>query len=187
MKRLRHAAAALALAAPFFAPAATAQVFVIGSGLGAECYDAAKSGRLSPTIAVDMCTRALREEMMTKSNRAATYVNRGVLYMRDGDYEKALADYEDAERLDGEQGAIYLNRGAAYIYQRDFDSALGPLDKAIALDTQDLYAAHYNRAIARENTGDVEGAYYDFKAALDLRPDWTLAQQQLARFTVTTN
>ena len=58
------------------------------------------------------------------------------------------------------------------------------LNRAIELDTNDLFAAYYNRAIARENTGDVPGAYYDFQRSLELKPGWDLAQRQLSRFEV---
>nr|WP_070959455.1 tetratricopeptide repeat protein [Hyphomonas sp. Mor2] len=178
--KLMIAAAATALVAE----AASAQVFVIGKGLGGECYQKTKNNYTNFRAADEICTRALREQVMNRQNRAATYVNRGVLRMREGQYDDALADYAKAIDLTPELGAAYLNRGAAHIYQRDFDLALAALDRAIELDSPDLFAAHYNRGIARENTGDVPGAYDDFVTALALKPGWSLAERQLARFTV---
>ena len=122
---------------------------------------------------------------MKMENRAATYTNRGVLRMRAGDYDGALSDYSTAKKTKPELGAIWLNEGAAYIFLKDFDSALISLDKAIELDSQELYAAHYNRAIARENTGDLAGAYADFQKTLELNPEFERAKWQLTRFTVT--
>ena len=61
------------------------------------------------------------------------------------------------------------------------------LEKAIELNSEDLYAAYYNRAIARENTGDVQGAYYDFVKSKELNPEFDATDRQLARFTVTPN
>ena len=163
---------------------ASAQVFVIGNGLGADCYE--KTARSSANFqdADTTCTRALREEAMTRENRAKTYVNRGVLRMRASRYDQAIADYDEAVRLQPELGAAWLNRGAALIYQKDFAGALPQLNRAIELNSQDLFAAYYNRAIARENTGDVPGAYSDFNKALELRPGWELAERQLTRFQV---
>jgi len=166
------------------AQTASAQVFVIGSGLGNECYNQTKNGYSSFRSANEVCTRALREESMTSKNRAATYVNRGVLRMRNGDYDDALSDYAAALRLQADLGEAFLNEGAARIYQKDFAAAIAPLDRAIELGTDDSFAAYYNRAIAREQSGDVEGAYYDFKKALELKPDWDLAEAQLSRFSV---
>ena len=178
--KLMIAAAATALVAE----TASAQVFVIGQGLGGDCYQKTKNRYSSFRDADQTCTRALREQAMTRGNRAATYVNRGVLRMRAGKYDQALADYNDAIGLEPELGAAYLNKGAALIYQKDFQGAIAPLDRAIALESADLFAAHYNRAIARENTGDVPGAYADFQKSLALKPGWDLAMNQLSRFTV---
>ena len=166
------------------AASASAQVFVVGGGFAKDCFDLAKSGNYQFRAAEQTCTRALQEETMTRQNRAATYVNRGVIRMREGGYDEALADYAKAIEIDGELGAAYLNEGAAHIYRKDFESALAPLDRAIELDTTDIFAAYYNRAIARENTGDVPGAYYDFQKALELNPGWELAERQLNRFEV---
>lgn len=178
--KLMIAAAATALVAE----AASAQVFVIGKGLGGECYQKTKNEYTNFRAAEEVCTRALREQAMTRDNRAATFVNRGVLRMREGQYDEALSDYAKAIDLRPELGAAYLNKGAAHIYQRDFDLALAALNRAIDLESPDLFAAYYNRAIARENTGDVPGAYDDFVTALELKPGWPLAERQLTRFTL---
>ena len=178
--KLVIAAAAMALAAE----TASAQVFVIGNGLGGECYQRTKNKYSNFRDVEEVCTRALREQAMTRANRAATYVNRGVLRMREGKYVESLDDYSCALKLRPELGAAYLNKGAAHIYQKDFASALAPLDRAIELDSADLFAAYYNRAIAKENTGDVAGAYYDFQKSLELKPGWELAERQLTRFMI---
>ncbi|MEC7289438.1 MAG: tetratricopeptide repeat protein [Pseudomonadota bacterium] len=173
-----------ATAAALLAETVSAQVFVIGNGLGGECYQKTKNRYSSYRNAEEICTRALREQTMTKGNRAATHVNRGVLRMREGNYEESLADYADALELQPDMGAAYLNAGAAHIYKKDFETALVSLNRAIELESPDLFAAHYNRAIAREHTGDIAGAYDDFVKALELRPEWDLAERQLTRFTV---
>lgn len=178
--KLMIAAAATALVADM----ASAQVFVIGKGLGGECYQKTKNRYSNFRAAEEVCTRALREQAMNRENRAATHVNRGVLRMREGLYDKALQDYADALNLQPEMGAAYLNQGAAHIYRKDFDLALAALNRAIDLNSPDLFAAHYNRAIAREHTGDVPGAYDDFVTALELKPGWDLAERQLTRFTI---
>ena len=176
------------LAASFIAliaPSASAQVSVIGGGIARDCYEAALFGRTSNQEGEKICTKAIEAEMMKLENRAATYTNRGVLRMRAGNYDGALSDYAIAKNMKPELGAIWLNEGAAYIFQKDFASALVSLDKAIELDSQELYAAYYNRAIARENTGDLAGAYADFQKTVELNPEFERAKWQLTRFTIT--
>lgn len=179
----RHLIPALAIMAGFALPAA-GQAIVIGGGLAKDCYESVEAGTGQTRQVEQTCTRALTEETMTRANRAATYVNRGIVRMRDGRHDAALSDYDRALRIEPELGAAYLNRGAALIHQKRFEEALAALDRAIELETKELYAAHYNRAIARERTGDVEGAYSDFLKASELKPDWELVKRQLERFTV---
>jgi tetratricopeptide (TPR) repeat protein len=175
----------LGLMALVAAPTAAAQVTVIGGGLAKDCYEAARFQRATAAEAEKVCTRAIESEAMRLSNRTATYTNRGVLRMRAGKFDASLADYAIAKRLDPSVGAVFLNEGAALIFKKDFTAAKASLDEAIRLQSVDLYAAHYNRGIARENMGDVEGAYFDFQKALELYPDFQLAKQQLTRFSVT--
>ena len=174
------AASLLAIAVP----AASAQVSVIGGGVARECYEAAYYAKVSPQEGEKICTKAIEAEVMKLENRAATYTNRGVLRMRAGKYDAALSDYAAAKNLKPELGAVWLNEGAAHIFRKDYEQALVSLNKAIELESQDLYAAYYNRAIARENTGDLAGAYYDFQTTVELNPEFERAKWQLTRFTV---
>ena len=48
---------------------ASAQVFVVGSGLARDCFDQVKSGNYSFRSADETCSRALREETLTRENR----------------------------------------------------------------------------------------------------------------------
>ncbi|MEZ5998958.1 MAG: tetratricopeptide repeat protein [Hyphomonas sp.] len=177
----------IAAAAAVLGPAAFAQVSVFGGGLARDCYEAAFYQTVSAQDGEQICSKALSAESMKFENRAATFTNRGVLRMRQGKYDAALSDYATAKKMKPELGAVWLNEGAAHIFRKDFRSALVSLDQAIALESQDLYAAYYNRAIAKENTGDVPGAYYDFQKALELKLDFERAEWQLSRFNVSTN
>lgn len=169
------------------APAALAQVTVIGGGLARDCYQATKFGTLRQSDAETLCTRALEQEALNISNRAATFTNRGVLRMRQGKIDAALSDYAASKRMQPDTGATWLNEGAAFILKQDYASARISLEKAIELESTDLYAAYYNRALVKEREGDIEGAYYDFVKARELKPDFPLIENQLARFEVTTN
>ncbi len=177
----------IAAATVLAAPAATAQVTVIGGGIARDCYEAVKFSIGRAHDAEELCTRALELEALNISNKAATYTNRGVLRMRQGEYDAALSDYAASKRMKPRTGATWLNEGAAYIFKKDYNSAMESLEKAIELNSEDLYAAYYNRAIAKEQTGDIEGAYYDFVKAKELKPEFAAIDRQLSRFTVTTN
>lgn len=166
------------------APAAAAQMTVIGGGLARDCYEAAKYGLMSQPVAEQLCTRALEHETMNLTNKAATFTNRGVLRMRQGKVDSALSDYAASKRIMGDSGPTWLNEGAAYILKKDYEAALVSLNRAIELDSSDLFAAYYNRALARERLGDIQGAYYDLVKSKELNPDFPQTDEQLSRFTV---
>jgi tetratricopeptide (TPR) repeat protein len=102
------------------------------------------------------------------------------------DYAGTIADADASIALDPELAAAYLNRGAGLIGLQRYQDALTALDKAIALSLSDrLQLAYFNRGMARENLGDIRGAYYDYRKASELDPKFVPAKEQLARFTVT--
>jgi tetratricopeptide (TPR) repeat protein len=181
LRRWGAAAAALCL---WLAPASHAQAsLVFGNGQARECFTATDTGATSPA-SIRICTSALEDETLSRTDRAATFVNRGVLAMRAGEYATALADYDRALTLEPELGEAHLNRGAALIFLDRNAEARTALDRAIALNVADLKAAHYNRALAYENLGDVTSAWRDFLKASELAPNWDLPKQQLERFQV---
>ena len=175
---------AFALMFPSFA---SAQVLIVGSKIGNECYQAALiSHRYAPSDE-RVCTDAIKSDTISRRDLAATHVNRGIIRMRKAQYEAAIEDYDEAARLRPKLGAIYLNKGAALISAGRVTQAIETLLHSIELKTNDVHAAHYNLGLAYEANGDVPEAYYAFQKALELKPDWELPAQQLERFTVVSN
>ena len=56
------------------------------------------------------------------------------LYGNKGDQDRAIADYDQAIRLDPGLAHAYANRGSAYTDKMDYDRAIADLDQAIRLD-----------------------------------------------------
>jgi tetratricopeptide (TPR) repeat protein len=180
------AALAAVLAAVLAAPQAGAVVTVFGGGLGRDCYEAVKDEQAPFSRARDICDLALIEERLTSRDRAATHVNRGILYMREKQYGRAISDYERAIDLRPDLQEAHINLGAALYSLGRYEDSLAALERGIGVDDLKARAiAHYNRALVKERFGDVTAAYYDFKAAVELDPEFTLARQQLDRFQVT--
>jgi tetratricopeptide (TPR) repeat protein len=178
--------AAAALAAGSAAPAQAA-VQIIGGGLGKSCYEIAKSmqnGGPAPDRAIEVCSNALSGEPLSMRDRAATLVNRGILYMSRKQYALALADHTRAAQIRPDLGAAYVNQGASLIALDRPSEGIAAIDKGLALNSQEPEKAYYNRAFARELMGDVKGAYVDFSKAAELKPNWELPRKELQRFTV---
>jgi tetratricopeptide (TPR) repeat protein len=64
---------------------------------------------------------------------AATYNNRGNVYAMQGDYDRAIADYDEAIRLDPALASAWHNRGNAYARKGDADRAIADYNEAIRL------------------------------------------------------
>ncbi len=166
---------------------AQAQVLVLGESPAARCYEHAAAGRTDRGALAD-CDRALETVSVQRHDRAATHINRGVILMRRGNSEAALADYDSAEQSGlSDQAALALNRSSALIRLSRFSEAVEQTELVIGLGDRNLAEAWFNRGVAMEFMGEIETAYRSYRRALDLRPDWSLPAQEMARFTVQTN
>lgn len=162
---------------------AHAAVTVLGHGLAAGCFQAAEFG-VDPKSAVQTCTDAIENEALTVPDRAATYINRGILRARANDSFGALADCNQGLKLNAEMGDGYVDRGTVYIVLQKYDDALADINRGIAMGAHKPQIAYYDRAIVNEALGNVRAAYLDYKKAVELEPNFTLANEQLARFKV---
>src|SRR4051812_35355111 len=112
--------------------AAHAASLVIGGGDAEACYKAALHDA-SDLASLTQCGRALDQEALTPKDRASTYINRGVILVQRKAFTEAIADFDQALRLQPRMGEAYLNRGAAKLGLRHYAEALPDLDRAIDL------------------------------------------------------
>jgi tetratricopeptide (TPR) repeat protein len=69
---------------------------------------------------------------------------RGASYNNKGEYDRAIADLNDAIRLDPNLAFAYTNRGFSYNNKDECDRAIADLSNAIRLDPNSA-AAYNNR------------------------------------------
>jgi tetratricopeptide (TPR) repeat protein len=101
---------------------------------------------------------------------ASDYVNRGRALIDKRDFDGAIAELNEAIRLDPENAEAYKHRGNAYLHVKsDLDRALPDLNEAVRLDPGN-YGAHDSRGLAYFLKGDHDRALADFEALLDLAP-----------------
>ena len=180
---MRGAAASVAILLGLAMPA-HALVAVIGDGLAHDCFVMAKAGT-DPRGAVNTCTMALQEESLDTRARAGTYVNRGVMEIALGQIDNAMADYDKGLSINPVLGDGYVDRGAALIALKRYDEAMADINKGIGLGQTYEQVGYYNRGVAEFFLGNAADSYHDFKKALEIAPDFTLAKEQLKNFIVT--
>ena len=95
------------------------------------------------------------------------------------------SDYDTGARLAPGLPGAQINRGAALYNLGRYPEAMEALNAGLTTDDPDIKAVgFYNRGLTAEKLGNIQGAYEDFKAALDLDPMFELAERQLERFEV---
>ena len=69
-------------------------------------------------------------------SQAITYSNRGLIFAVKNDYDRAIADYNEAIRLDPGYAIAYFNRGLAYANKNELDRAIADYGEAIKNNSQ---------------------------------------------------
>jgi tetratricopeptide (TPR) repeat protein len=96
---------------------------------------------------------------------AAAYNNRGNAYYHKHDYDLAIADYDQAIKLNPQFAEAYSGRGNALDQQGDLDRALADLDRAIQLNPR-LANAYVSRGNVFCKKRDFERAIGEYTQAL---------------------
>ena len=174
------------ISAAAFATASRADgaVTVFGPGPATLCYDGADTGG-DPGSYIFFCDEALNQALSVH-DRAATFINRGVLRLALNEFNAAYEDFNAGLAVDASIGEGYIDRGVALIERKQFSEALADINKGLSLGAKRPALAYYDRAIANEALGDVTAAYHDYQQALVAEPGFTLASDELKRFKVVT-
>ena len=153
-----------------------------GGGPGSDCFNAAKNG-VAPEAGIDICTQAIKSQVMSDRDLAGTYANRAVIYMRMASFVSAQHDFEQAMTLDPSLGEAVIGHGGALIAQKKYADGIDEISRGLALNPAEPEKAYFNRALAYESLDDLKAAYYDYSKAAELNPNWNPPREELARFT----
>lgn len=127
------------------------------------------------------CTDALRYGDLTRRDQAATYSNRGIIYSKMDELQKALEDHNRAIELMPNMTQAYINRGNVYFHLRRYEEALLEYQRAIEMSAPPLYLPHFNSGIALLKLKRDEEAVLAFERALKLAPESEPVKKKLAQ------
>jgi tetratricopeptide (TPR) repeat protein len=182
---MRPFVSVLFLASVTVAAPAAAQIHVVGRSPAAICFENAVAARSDRRALAD-CDEALESPILLRRDVAATHVNRGIILMYRGQSEDALDAYDRAEALGvSDRTSLALNRSSALIRLERYAAAIRQAELVTEAGGRHVAEAWLNRGIAHEALGELGLAYEAYLEALNARPDWHLAQRQVARFSVT--
>jgi tetratricopeptide (TPR) repeat protein len=128
------------------------------------CKDTSNSTR------IEACSRAINTTGWHYDNRAWAYAHRGDAYRLKGETDLAIADYDQAIRLEPHRSINHHNRGLAYQAKGDLDRAIANYSEAMSRwnlrknTSKGEYLSH--RADAYREKGDLALAMADYNAAI---------------------
>jgi tetratricopeptide (TPR) repeat protein len=101
------------------------------------------------------------------------YINRAETYSKLQRYDAALADYDEALRLNPDEPLIYIVRAGFFSDWTHYDEAIEDLDSARQLDPDVLqfFLWHLIRAIAQMGLNDYDAAMSNINRAIELEPN----------------
>ena len=154
-KRSARAPGARAAQPDMVAPGAKASPRDVAACAQAKDHDAALAG----------CTRVIEDPKQKPKGRAAAYYNRGNAHAAKGDQAAAIADYDEAIKLEPKNAPALNNRGTALSEKGDTDGAIADFSAAIKQNAR-YASAYFNRANAYGAKGDADRAIADYTAAI---------------------
>jgi tetratricopeptide (TPR) repeat protein len=161
MRRLEPAALLVALA-----------VFASGSTVSAQtpddCYQAGLQDNDNELIRI--CTAVLEKGGLEGNILSTTLSNRGLGYLRNKEYDKAIIDFSEAILINPKNPFAFDNRGDAWREKKNFERALADYNEALAIEPT-FTSALLNRGITHELAGDNAKARADYEAALNQKGD----------------
>ena len=113
------------------------------------------------------------------------YAQRGLIYARMGNIQKALNDFNKAIVLNPKRAHNYYSRASEYYKAGNKKAAMLDYNQTIGLDPD--YAQAYNdRGWAYFETGDIKSALNDFDKAITLKPTFSTAYYNRAEVKINT-
>lgn len=144
-----------------------------------RCYDRQTVHTAQEELSA--CNELMGRASNTSEERADILAARGYAYHRMGEYQKALADYDQAIGLDPADSYALYNRGLIHERLGDWQSAIADYSASLKLRLDNAEGYLY-RGLIFLDTGRLDEAIADFTRLHELEPDnqWALASRGIA-------
>ncbi len=131
----------------------------------AICYRGAAGSENSAA-----CTRLITSGKLSSGELARAFLQRAIISNRNGNFDGAMADSNEAVRLDPNNVNARALRAAGYVRKGDYDRALTDLQEARRLDprsvlTANVFGFYYN------TKGEYDRALTELNEAIRLNPN----------------
>lgn len=115
--------------------------------------------------------QAINTGSVSPMSQSEALLRSGYEKYRAGDYQGAIADYDESIDLDDQNADAFNERGLAKYGLQNYQAALSDYDQALTLD--DRHANAYgNRGLTKHALRDYQGAVEDYNQAIRLNPQY---------------
>jgi tetratricopeptide (TPR) repeat protein len=117
----------------------------------------------------------LTDEIVTETVTEEVIEDRALDYVDEGDYDRAVVEYDTLLKRDPDNVAYLRDRAATQLLRGGYNYAIRDYDRLLAVEqepTEDLY---YNRGCAHLAANRLQEALSDFTKSISLNESWSLA------------
>ena len=107
---------------------------ILVSRASADDNDTCNRASVPASERLAACTREINSGLLQDADLSIAYLFRGVAYATSDDVERALADYNEAIRLDPRNVLAYTRRAGVYLRRGDFDTAIADYSEVIQIE-----------------------------------------------------
>jgi len=130
-----------------------------------DCFE---GNGTKPDDMIAACTSLIEHGRLSREEKSHAFNSRGAAHKVKGELDLAVADFDEAIRLDSENVFAISNRGAAWSAMGDFDRAITAYSAAIKIEPA-FVPSIFNRGRIWHWKGDYPKAIDDFSQVLRLQ------------------
>ena len=102
------------------------------------------------------------------SKLALAHTKRGTAYLKKGQYDEAIGEYNKALEINPRSAVAYYNRSVAYTSKGQYDKAVTDCSSALQLNPRDANS-YYSRGVSYWHLGSKDEAIKDLQSAAKLK------------------
>ena len=116
--------------------------------------------------------------LAVSGNTDVAHNNLGMALFREGQFDEAMARYQQALKINPDYYSAHDNLGVALVKRGQLDEAMAQFLQALKINREDALA-HNNLGMALVQKGQLDAAIVQYQQALKFNPDFDLARLNL--------
>jgi len=120
-------------------------------------------------------TEVTAADHSSQNTETQKHIDKGIQYGKEGDFEKAIAEFKEVLKLEPKNAHAYNNIGVAYFRTGNLDQAIAYYTKAIDLGIADANMYFFRGQMYGKYQQEDAKAIKDYTKAIELQPKFSRA------------